>query len=138
LLKLRVEIDRPEHGWLPIRFSGEGGEIDLVASYVHDSVSELIDAMLTVFDCGESAVVSFEEEPNSVELTISKRDGLLVLNFDEGRDGRTQITANFELGLRQIAYRLKNLIEDDITQYQKEWRRDAPIKNIEALWARIK
>jgi hypothetical protein len=71
----RIDIDIPEHGWLPIRLELDGGTVQFEASDVdEESLPNLIRALLDL-GSGSSTLLWWYLEPDLVEFRFDMRVG---------------------------------------------------------------
>ncbi|HEY1013877.1 MAG TPA: hypothetical protein VGE07_14295 [Herpetosiphonaceae bacterium] len=89
---LRVRFGEPARGWLAVSLSGDGRELEFVASAVPaDSLSDLADALL-VAASGAPAAVAWHEEPGAIIFGFRMDKGKLAFaawrepSFSGGRE----------------------------------------------------
>ncbi len=122
------------------RFTGNGGEIDLQASYTpNDPFYELVTALQAVYDKGFEYEISVNEEPAQSILKLGKfGDKLLVTLEDEKGARRTQIKASFQTGYREIARNIYHLYREvGYGEFVREWKHSPPRQRIKQLWKTI-
>lgn len=140
-MRFHSNIGRPKAGWIKLRFTGDGGEIDVTASSVpNDPFYELVTAMQAVFANGGSHDVRINEEPEESVLTIEKEgDRLLLLWRSKSGAIRARIDAQFSSACREIARDIYHLHRDvGYEGFAKEWHHRPPRERIAALWANFK
>lgn len=81
-----IDIDEPEHGWLPIRLTLHNEVIRFHASdAINDPVQELVDGVSTV-ECGEPLQITWFFEPAVLELTAVPVGDSLQVNLHSAED----------------------------------------------------
>jgi len=97
---IRVEFDRPAHGWMGLRVQAGQAVLSVSASAVpRDSIGDLAGAICFVLKGGPEAVVVWNEEPAEYEFRLSKEGEdvrLVVQSFAGGgrrRGGGKQVLA---------------------------------------------
>ena len=135
--RLQVNIDAPKAGWLPIRISGRGGEISVMASYVpDDGFQDLVSSLRALYEFGGSKVVRLHEEPDWTEISFSKIDNRLVIEVASGDAEPVKIEAGFDAGCREFARRFHLLLEEvGYDGFSKDWRHRPPREEIRKFWA---
>jgi hypothetical protein len=122
------------------RFTGDGGEIDVVASYTpNDPFYELVTALQAVIEHGGAHDVRLNEEPESSILTVENGGEKLVLSLKSERgEIRERVEAGFQHGCREIARNLYHLDRDvGYDGFVGEWRHKPPRERICDLWAKV-
>jgi hypothetical protein len=136
-MRFHSNIGQPKDGWMRFRFTGEGGEIDIVASYVpNDPFYEFVTAIQAVHEHGTAHEVRLNEEPQTSILTLEKCDEKLVLSL-RGADGtlRGRVEAGFQSACREIARSLYHLEKDvGYDRFVREWRHAPPRARIREFW----
>ncbi len=122
------------------RFAGDGGEIDVGASYtLNDPFYELDTALQAVFTHGGAHDVRLNEEPQISILTVEKAGETLMLFLKSDRGSfRERVEVGFQHGCREIARNLYHL-ESDVGYdgFVREWRHEPPRERIRDLWAKV-
>lgn len=122
------------------RFTGDGVEIDIVASYTpNDPFYEFVTAVQAVFEHGGAHDVRLNDEPQISILTLEKSGEKLALSLKNG-DGslRRRVETNFRSGCRTIALNLHHLQREvGYDRFVKEWRHKPPRERIRDLWERV-
>jgi hypothetical protein len=139
-MRFHSNIERPKDGWMRFRFTGEGGEIDVVASYVlNDSFYEFVTAMQAVFERGGAHDVRLNEEPQISILTVEKSGEKLVLWLKSERGAiRERLEVGFQHGCREIARKLYDLDRDvGYEDFVGAWGHEPPRERIRDLWAKV-
>lgn len=72
--RLRIDIDRPESGWLKVEMNSGDQKYGFYPSHVpYDSVSELVNALLKILDAYDKAMVRLMGKPSSESQSSFKR-----------------------------------------------------------------
>lgn len=139
-MRFRSNIEAPKNGWMRFWFAGEGGEIDVVASYTpNDPFYEFVTAIQAVFEHAGAHDVRLNEEPQISILTLEKSGEKLVLLLKDERGSiRERVEVSFQLGCREIARNLYNLLkEPGYDGFVQEWRHEPPRERVRDLWRKI-
>lgn len=99
-------IKSVEHGWLNIEING----YTIKASYVKDSINDLLKAIILAMKTGVSTTVVFDAEEYRDILIISDTDLLVLTNNDSDTD---------DFYFKEVSY-----IDIKIEQFAKEIRDD--------------
>ena len=71
-----ISYDLGEAGWATATVrSAEGGEVDMIASYLSDSLRDLAEATLRLCAGAPEATVVFMDEPGEHHLVLRRNDG---------------------------------------------------------------
>jgi hypothetical protein len=134
--RFHVNLANPSAGGLPITISGDGGRIEIVASYTpRDSFTDLVSSVLHLYRTGSETEVIFNEEPEQRWLRLRKDGDRLVVECSKGNQLET-VTAGFDTGCRELALRFKLLLESiGYDGFAEEWRHRPPKQEIAELWS---
>jgi hypothetical protein len=139
-MRFHSNIEHPKDGWMRFHFTGDGGEIDVVASYIlNDPLYELVTALQAVFEHGGAHDVRLNEEPQISILTVERSGGSLVLSLKTDRGSiRERVEVAFQHGCRKIARNLYDLDRDvGYDRFVEEWRHEPPRERIRDLWTKV-
>lgn len=150
-----LSIRPPVLGWYRLIIFDEQSVADLHPSYLNDSLSELLSAVVSIATdtptC-QSATASFANEPGSYGLYMSRTGDKvrLEITFTEDNDcglssgevaealTKEGCLRSFEVGYRWLAWAtlrefkaIKSILGLD--RYRKEWHFDFPAKDFEVL-----
>lgn len=105
-----ISIDKPEHGWLPVRITMRGESFGFAASDVlNNPVQEMVDGVATL-ERGEPLKITWWLEPAVYELTtMAEGEGLrLSLHFGPYMDDeRREVVASVEVQRESLVAVLK-------------------------------
>jgi hypothetical protein len=122
------------------RFTGDGGEIDVLASNVpNDPFYEFVTAIQAVFERGCGFDVWLNEEPRVSILTVEKSGEKLALSL-KNKDGslRERVEADFSSACREISRNLYQLYKEvGYERFAIEWRNELPGERIRDLWGKV-
>ncbi len=139
-MRFHSNIEQPKSGWIRFRFTGDGGEIDVVASNVpNDPFYEFVTAVQAVLERGYGFDVWINEEPLVSILTVEKSGEKLALSL-KSKDGslRARVEADFRSGCRTIALNLHHLQKEvGYDRFVTEWQHKPPRERIRELWKRV-
>jgi hypothetical protein len=135
-MRFQSKIGRPNAGWIQFRFTGNGGEIDVLASAIpNDPFYELVTAVQAAFEYGGSHDVRMHEEPQWSILTFEKDGDTLVVSWrlEKGAQ-RVRISAPFGSACRDIAQNLDDIVRQLGTDgFSRAWYHPPPSDRIEEL-----
>jgi len=103
----------PEHGWLDVRLSGDGGDVHHDASDVPgDSIAMLADAACSVLDGAPEARVIWFLEPAEVTWTLTRDGGDLASIWVQDEHGPAQSIVHCEVrAMCQVIWRALRRLE---------------------------
>ncbi len=135
--RLHVTLGDPEAGWLPISISGQGGEIEIVASYTpEDSFTDLVRSVMATYRTGESTSVELNEEPKIVLLTFTRDGDALEIEQRDEDGSKVVVRSSFESGCRELARQFKFLLERvGYEGFARKWHHRPPRREIRELWS---
>lgn len=139
-VRFNPNIGAPIDGWIRFRFTGQGGEINVVAAYTpNDTFYDFVTAIQAVFESGGAYDVQVSEEPAFSLLRVERVGDKLVLTLrGETGEHSGRIEADFHTGCRQIALNLHRLMSDvGYDGFVQQWRHSPPRARINDLWARV-
>jgi len=147
--KLKVEFDAPEAGWIAVTLSVEDRYNRFFPSHVpHDSISELVRALLKILDGYPEAIVQWNDEPVEHEfLFVSEGERInfkvyeIIDSVVAGRvrgekfafcGTRYDVLRSFWKGLRDMQSK------QSIEEYERQWREPFPEGEMVKLTCKIK
>ena len=98
--RLRVRFGRAEHGWLPVELDAGDQHLAFVASYVYDSLSQLVQALITLLAAEGLTIAKWNTEPAEYEFRFSPSEDaarLEVVEFADTRRVQAQGTTVFAI-----------------------------------------
>lgn len=89
--EVRVELD-VYFGWCTVRIAGGGDEIEVKAHWLHDSLTDLAEAVRRLLDDTPSVSVVWPRELGGghfVDFLLDTRGGVSIVVHERAADGRT-------------------------------------------------
>ena len=81
---LKVHFDPPTSGWLPVHIETPERELDFLASYIKDSLTDLANALNLICNGVSDHTVVWELEPEKMVFSFrSSENNLLTFSVDE-------------------------------------------------------
>jgi hypothetical protein len=77
-MTFRVEYEVGEAGWATCRVTCGDQTVDMIASYLHDSLHQLCDVVASVAAGARTGLVSFMDEPGEHQMFLERIDGAKV------------------------------------------------------------
>ena len=146
--RLRIDIDRPESGWLKVEMNSGDQKYGFYPSHVpYDSVSELVNALLKILDAYDKAMVRWNDEPVEHEFVFEPKNNQVDFRaylMTESVSGRCReqvfmfsgsaydVVWPFWKALRDMESRQSK------EEYEKQWREPFPEREMIELTKRIK
>ena len=75
--KLKLNFDRPVHGWVPVKLELEEKIIEFAGSYVNDPIHQLIEALWKIVR-GDSSEVWWNLEPDGYFFTFERNNENII------------------------------------------------------------
>jgi hypothetical protein len=70
--RFTLEYELHEHGWATARLMHGDDQLEMLASYLHDSLKQLADAALQIARGPANTTVVFMDEPGEHQLTVTR------------------------------------------------------------------
>ncbi|MDX2039881.1 MAG: addiction module protein [Acidobacteriota bacterium] len=147
---LKVRFEAVKSGWMTVRLESPEQTLSFSPSYTpYDSIAELINALYDFLSWSESetkSVVRWNEQPNEYEFVFvnaGEKAGLTISEISERVSGRVR-EAVFSISDShlQIALpfwrALRDLQTNPFHNYEAEWRRQFPSREMDALTDKVK
>jgi hypothetical protein len=146
--RLTVDFGEPEDGWLTVTINQNDKELRFFPSHVpYDSVTELAQALLKIFDGYEEAIARWNDEPVGYEFRFNRDGGrakfiVYALTTSVAGSVREEVFAShgsdYEV-LRPFWKALRDLeSRQGLEEYRKQWREPFPKREVEELTERVK
>lgn len=74
-MSFRLEYEVGEAGWATCRVALDEKRIEMIASYLHDSLHQLCDVVASVAAGARTGLVSFMDEPGEHQMILERIDG---------------------------------------------------------------
>lgn len=146
--ELKVEFDRPEHGWLKLELRSEQAVLAGSFSHIYPTLPSLCDALCALAEGRQPGPVVFVLEPQEFELSFSSQENdhciVNAVRFpDHRRDSESgdvvfgysgpapEVVLSFWRALRQLQ---TLLLEHEFTAC---WREPFPAREMAALTAAV-
>lgn len=146
--RLKVDLDRPENGWLIVELASGDQQYSFHPSYIpYDSITELVNALLKTLDGYDKAIVRWNDEPVEHEFAFEPKGDQVdfrayIINemvFGKEQEqvfefsGTTyEVVWPFWKALRDMESRQSR------REYEKQWREPFPERGMVELTRRIK
>jgi hypothetical protein len=138
---LRLDLDRPAHGWTTVRLTLPDGHLEWAASYTPvDSLSGLVGALADLVAGGQDQRVGFNAEPDWHELRLRTTNGLTcvaVWYFSPGQQAgvlRGTTTAPTTVVVRALWRGVRRLQAAlSAVEFAAAWRHPFPTQRVAHL-----
>lgn len=132
-----IEFNLQEHGWLDISIFEKEKELHIPASYISDSIREMIISLSIFLEGKQDIIFKFQAEPGEYRFSLKASDKISLFEVYEFKD--TFCKDNLELGQCIIStqidtHKLINKFYREILKLEKigkeefknRWRNDFP------------
>lgn len=147
-MKLRVEFDDPDHGWIGFRVESDSGTFVESFSYTpYDSFAELATSIALIYKGAETASSTWSAEPTEIELAFSRTDETVELRIERWRDchrteepgRRLTASGSFDQICRPFWRAMRNLhTRFEPAELDRRWHRQFPHDQVSRLTALLK
>jgi hypothetical protein len=147
--KLKVSFNSPQSGFMSIGLKTDGQSfVTAVSHQPHDSVRDLIKALLALLDGEERALVKWNQEPEEYDFELTRSGQEVQLKIIRYPDhhrtegageqifAHTDSLGNISHTFREALQRLHRDRRTD--EYAKNWRREFPEAEYQQLQQRLR
>ncbi len=148
LMKIEFYYILKDHGWAIGKLKSKDFSTEFNASYLHDTLNSIINALIGLLTDRKRVVIPFYDEPGEHQLVIEKIDSTKVVielkwfedyateymidtdKYDSLFKGETTLKSIISNGYDSIK---KILDENGIDGYKEKWRHEFPISDYNKL-----
>jgi hypothetical protein len=137
VIKTRIKFDLEDHGWFDIYISDKGNDLTISASYLSDSIEEMIIRLCIFIESKSDIVIKFQGEPGEYRFILKHNGTNCLFEIYEFRDtfskqdiqnGVCIISSEIEIDkLVNLFYKeIEKLYEMGPNEYKKRWGYNFP------------
>ena len=145
--RLKIDLGRPEHGWLSVDLSFGDQRYSFYPSRVpYDSIPELVNSLLSLFDGYDRVIVHWNDEPVEHEFVFEQKGGIVnflvyILNRSVAGINPEQVFC-FSDSTWNVLWPFWKALRDmqsrqSLEEYEKHWR-PFPDREMTELTKRVK
>jgi len=147
-MKIEFDYILEDHGWAIGKLKARDFSVEFNASYLHDSLNSIINALIGLLTDRKRVVIPFYDEPGEHQLVIEKIENSKIIielrwyedyateyfidgdKFELLYNGETTLNSFISNGFNSVK---KILDENGIKGYKEKWRREFPISDFKKL-----
>ncbi len=147
-MKIEFDYILEEHGWAVGKLKSRDFSAEFNASYLHDTLNSIINALIGLLTDRNRVVIPFYEEPGEHQIIIEKIDSTKITielkwyedyateymndadKYESLFKGETTLKSLISNGFNSIK---RILNENGIEGYKEKWRHEFPISDYKKL-----